>query len=90
MSMQTMETLTIRVDPGVRDLIDRAALATGMSHTEFILTAAHREAEAVLFDQCLFTSEGRVFDDFQKALDKPPRRNKRLQRLLKTPAPWDR
>lgn len=84
------ETINIRVQPAARDLIDRAALAVGKNRTEFIIAAAHREAEAVLLDQRLFTLEGQAFEDFTKALDQPPKKNRKLQRLLKTPAPWDK
>jgi uncharacterized protein (DUF1778 family) len=83
------ETFNIRVQPASRELIDRAAKAVGKNRSEFIIAAAHREAQAVLLDQRLFTLEGAAFEEFQQALRKPPRKNKKLQRLLKTPAPWD-
>ncbi len=84
------ETMNIRIKPADRDLIDRAAKATGKNRTEFIIAAAHREAEAVLLDQRLFTLEGKEFDEFVKALDRPPKKNRKLQQLLTTPAPWDK
>ena len=84
------ETLNIRVQPAAKDLIDRAARAVGKNRTEFILAAAHREAEAVLLDQRLFTHDGATFEAFKAALDEPPRENPELRRLLETPVPWDK
>jgi len=83
------ETVSLRVPPAERDLIDRAAKAAGQNRTEFILAAAHREAEAVLLDQRLFTLEGEAFDQFTAALDQPPVENVVLKSVLETPAPWD-
>ena len=40
-------TINIRVKPGQRDVIDRAAEALGKSRSEFILDTACREAESV-------------------------------------------
>ncbi len=82
------ETLNLRVQPSDKDLIDRAAKAVGKNRSEFILAAAHREAEAVLLDQRLFTLEGAAFEAFQTALDQSPRENLKLRQLLETPAPW--
>lgn len=83
------ETVNLRVPPAERDLIDRAAKAAGQNRTEFILAAAHREAEAVLLDQRLFTLEGDAFEAFTAALDQSPTDNLQLKKVLETPAPWD-
>jgi uncharacterized protein (DUF1778 family) len=84
------ETLNIRVQPAAKDLIDRAAKAVGKNRTEFIIAAAHREAEAVLMNQRLFMLDGEAFEAFNAALDQPPQENPELRRLLETPAPWDK
>ena len=84
------ETLNIRVQPAARDLIDRAAKAVGKNRSEFIIAAAHREAEAVLLDQRLFALDGKAFAAFKAALDGPPAGNPALKRLLETRAPWDK
>ncbi len=84
------ETVNLRVQPASRDLIDRAAKAVGKNRTEFIIAAAHREAEAVLLDQRLFVLQGENFDAFKDALDQPPATLDQLRSLLQNPAPWDR
>ena len=45
------ETLNIRIGPGLRGLIDRAAELTGKSRTDFILDAARAAAEDALLDR---------------------------------------
>jgi uncharacterized protein (DUF1778 family) len=84
------ETINIRVQPAARNLIDRAAKAVGKNRTEFIIAAAHREAEAVLLDQRLFSLDGKAFKQFTAALDRPPAENPGLKRLLETRGPWER
>ena len=84
------ETLNIRVPPAAKALIDQAAKALGKNRTEFIIAAAHREAETVLLDQRLFTLDGVQFEQFVKALEQPPATNEKLQQLIATPAPWDK
>lgn len=87
---KTSEALNIVVPATVRDLIDRAAKAAGMSRSEFIIAAAHREAEMVFLDRRLFTLEGKDFAAFKAALDRPPAEDLSVRRLLETPGPWDK
>jgi len=54
------------------------------------LEVACREAENVLLDRRYFDLEKAEFDRFLAALDKPPRENDRLRRMLVTPPPWKR
>jgi uncharacterized protein (DUF1778 family) len=81
--------VNLRLQASSRDLIDRAAAATGKSRTEFMVEAARREAESVLVDRCYFALGEKAFAAFAAALDKPPGDNPRLRRLLRTAAPWD-
>lgn len=82
--------MNLRIQPAARDLIDRAAQASGKNRTDFVIEAARREAEAVLLDRRLFSLSDDEFQAFTAALDKPPQSNAKLQRLLETRAPWDR
>jgi uncharacterized protein (DUF1778 family) len=82
-------TVNLRLQASARDLIDRAATALGKSRTEFMVEAARREAESVLLDRCYFTLDEKAFAAFTAALEKPPADNRRLRRLLRTPAPWE-
>lgn len=82
------ETLNIRIKPGERDLIDRAAKARGKSRTDFILGAARLAAEEALLDQVIITLSPEVYAEFVARLDMPPRSNERLRKTMQTPVPW--
>lgn len=81
--------VNLRLQPGARELIDRAAAALGKSRTEFMVEAARREAEAVLLDRCFFGIGDEAFAKFVAALNKRPADNPRLRKLLRTAAPWE-
>ena len=86
-------SINLRTDATSRDLIDRAAEALGKNRSEFMLEAARREATAVLLDRRLFLLDDQAFRRFTAALDTPPTENprlRRLRRLLRTRAPWER
>lgn len=84
------ETLNIRIKPGERDLIDRAARARGKNRTDFILDAARLAAEEALLDQVIIAVSPEVYAEFIARLDMPPRSNERLRKTMQTPAPWDK
>lgn len=83
-------TISLRVPAPRRDLIDRAARATGKTRTEFILDSATRAAEEALLDRRVFHLDPAQFEAFQRALDAPPRPTAALRKLLARPAPWER
>ena len=82
-------TVNLRLQTSARELIDRAAAASGKNRTEFMVEAARREAEAVLLDRCYFALSEKAFAAFSAALDRTPRKNPRLRRLLRTSSPWE-
>lgn len=84
------ENINLRVSPGQKSLIDRAARALGRNRSDFMLEIACREAESVLLDRRYFALPDKEFRCFAAMLDKPPASNSRLARLLKTRAPWDK
>jgi uncharacterized protein (DUF1778 family) len=84
------ETINLRASQSQKALIDRAADALGRNRSDFMLETACREAEAVLLDRRYFALDAQDFKRFTAMLDKPPASNARLQRLLKTKAPWQR
>ena len=83
------EALNIRIQPAVRELIDRAAQLAGKKRTDFVLDAARRAAEDTLLDRTVFTVSPAAYRQFLAKLDAPPRPNKRLLKTMRTPAPWD-
>src|SRR5215472_16337126 len=84
------ETINLRATHKQKALIDRAAEALGRSRSDFMLETSCREAEAVLLDRRYFVLSESAFRKFTAMLDKPPRSNPRLRRLLQTQDPWER
>jgi uncharacterized protein (DUF1778 family) len=64
-----MSTISLRIPPDTRDLIDRAAKATGQTRTDFMLGTAKRAAEEALLDQRFFHLETAEYEAFLEALD---------------------
>jgi uncharacterized protein (DUF1778 family) len=84
------ETINLRASQRQKLLIDRAADALGRSRSDFMLDTACREAESVLLDRRYFSLSEDDFRKFVAMLDRPPKDNPRLRRLLQSKAPWDR
>lgn len=84
------ETLNLRIKPDLRGLIDRAAVATGKTRTDFVLHAARNAAEEALVDRTVFALDSKAHAEFLARLDQPPRPNDRLRRAVKTAAPWEK
>jgi uncharacterized protein (DUF1778 family) len=83
------EALNLRIQPRVRELIDRAAELAGKNRTDFVLDAARRAAEDTLLDRTVFTVSPKAYRQFLARLDAPPKPNKRLLKSMRTPAPWE-
>lgn len=84
------QTLNLRIKTEGRDLIDRAARASGKNRTEFILDATRRAAEETLLDQALLRVGADAFAAFQARLDAPPQPNERLRKTMQTQPPWEK
>lgn len=82
------ESLNLRIPAAARNLIDRAALSSGKTRTDFILEAARRAAEETLLDRAILSVGPEAFAEFLARLDAPPKPNERLRRTMHTPAPW--
>lgn len=83
------DTLSLRIKPETRELIDRAARVRGKNRTDFILDAARQAAEETLLDQTLIQVNPETYAEFVALLDRPVAPNTRLKQMLQTPAPWD-
>ena len=83
------QSLNLRIKPEERGLIDRAAKTLGKNRTDFMLDAACRAAEDVLLDRTIFTVSPKAYAEFLARLDAPPRPNERLQKTMRTSAPWE-
>lgn len=84
------ENINLRVSRNQKALISRAADALGRNRSDFMLEAACREAESVLLDRLYFNLPDEDFRRFTALLDKPPKGNPRLARLLAIKAPWEK
>lgn len=82
-------TINLRIKPEERGLIDRAAILTGKTRTDFVLEAACHAAENALLDRTIFTVSPEAHAAFLLRLDEPPEPNDRLRRTMQTPPPWD-
>lgn len=83
-------SINLRIQSTTLDLIDHAARSVGKSRSDFVIDAVRREAEAVLLDRSLFLLDGHAFRVFTAALDKPPVKNAKLNKLLAFSSPWER
>lgn len=83
------QSLNLRIKPEERNLIDRAARASGKNRSEFILEASRRAAEETLLDRALLRVDPESFAAFQARLDAPAAPNARLLKTMQTKAPWD-
>ena len=83
------QSLNLRIKPEERGLIDRAAKTLGKSRTDFVLDAARRAAEDALLDRTVLMVSPKAYAEFLARLDAPPQPNERLQKTLRTVAPWE-
>jgi len=84
------ETINLRATRKQKALIDHAAKALGRSRSDFMLDTVCREAESILLDRRYFVLSEEAFRKFTSMLDRPPKDNPKLRRLLESKAPWER
>ena len=80
------EKLDLRLSKSAKQTLQAAATAARKSVSEFVLETALREAEERLADRRVFTLDAKKWDAFVAALDAPPRRHARLERLFREPS----
>ena len=83
------EKLDLRLTRAAKQTLQAAATAARKSVSEFVLDTALSEAEERLADRGVFTLGGKNWDAFVAALDAPPRRHARLERLFREPSVFD-
>ena len=67
------ERLNLRATAAEKRLLERAAIASHMSSTQFILQAALRSAEDVMADETRFALEPEEWSEFAAMLERPAR-----------------
>jgi uncharacterized protein (DUF1778 family) len=80
------EKLSLRLTQAAKQTLQVAATAERKSVSEFVLETALSEAEERLADRRVFMLDARSWDVFVAALDSPPRRHSRLERLFREPS----
>jgi uncharacterized protein (DUF1778 family) len=83
------EKLDLRLSKSDKRTLQAAAMAARKSVSEFVLETALSEAEARLADRTVFTLDEKHWNAFIAALDAPPRRLPRLERLFREPSVFD-
>lgn len=84
------EVINVRIPAEQKAIIDNAAQLLGKSRTAFILELAVRHAEDILAEKTHFQLSPEQWNAFTTLLDAPVHPNPALDRLLSTPAPWDK
>ena len=80
------EKLDLRLTPGAKQTLQRAAAAAQRSVTDFVLESALASAAETLADRRSFQLDPEQWDAFMAALDAPPQLHPRLARLLQEPS----
>lgn len=83
------EKLDLRLSPAAKQTLLAAATAARKSVSEFVLDSALSEAEERLADRRIFMLDHKSWEEFVAALDAPPRRHLRLERLFSGPSVFD-
>jgi uncharacterized protein (DUF1778 family) len=83
------ERVDLRMTPGAKRTLQRAAAVNDKTLTEFVLDSSLTAAFETLADRRVFQLDEVQWAAFMAALDLPPRDNPRLRKLLATRAPWD-
>jgi uncharacterized protein (DUF1778 family) len=83
------EKLDLRLTRAAKQTLQAAASIAHKSLSEFVLETALKEASERLSDRTAFTLDETNWDAFVKALDAPPRRHSRLERLFREPSVFD-
>jgi uncharacterized protein (DUF1778 family) len=77
------EKLDLRLTPAAKQVLYSAAATAHRSVSDFVLESALACAEETLIDRRHFGLDAEQWEAFLAALDAPPRRHVRLERLLK-------
>jgi uncharacterized protein (DUF1778 family) len=80
------EKLDLRLTPGAKQTLQRAAAAAQRSVTDFVLESALASAAETLADRQSFQLDPEQWEVFVAALDAPPEVHPRLARLLQEPS----
>lgn len=82
--------INLRINEATRNLIDRAAAASGQNRTEFMVSSARAYAELVLLNQVYFQLGDDDWDALNATLAAPPPANDALKKAFRAVPLWNR
>jgi len=83
------EKIDIRLTPQAKQILQQAARERHTSISQFVLESALSTASEVLAERSRLGLNAEQWEAFMAALDAPPRRHPRLERLLNEPSLLD-
>jgi uncharacterized protein (DUF1778 family) len=83
------ERVDLRITASAKRTLQRAAAVSNKTVSEFMLDSSLSAAFDTLADRRVFQLDEEQWAAFIAALDRPPRDNPGLRKLLMTRAPWD-
>jgi uncharacterized protein (DUF1778 family) len=89
MAQTRSEKLDLRLTPLAKQRLSAAAERARRSVSDFVLTSALERADETLADRQTFSMDAAQWAKFQAALDAPPRKLPRLERLLREPSVFE-
>ncbi len=84
------ERIDLRMTPAAKRTLQHAAAVTNKTLTEFLLDTGLNAALDTLADRRVFQLDEKRWDEFMKALSKPPKDNPRLRKLLARKPAWEK
>jgi len=86
---QRSDKLDIRISPEAKRLLQEAARERQTTISQFVIDSALSTAHEVLAERTRIGLNSQQWAAFMAALDAPPRRHPRMERLLKEPTILD-
>lgn len=83
------EKLDIRITPEAKQILQQAAKQRHTTISQFVLESALDSAGSVLAERSRLILNAEQWEAFMVALDAPPRRHPRMERLLNEPSILD-
>jgi uncharacterized protein (DUF1778 family) len=81
-------TMQIRIAPGDKAMIERAAGLSGLSLSEFVIDSSRRRAEDTILDRRVFMLDAAAFDAVAAQIRNPPRLSKDAKARLARKPVW--
>ena len=82
------ERVDLRMTPAAKRTLQQAASVKNKTLTEFLLDIGLNAAFDTLADRRVFQLDAKRWDAFMTALDKPPKDNPRLRKLMARKPKW--